>query len=47
MAGSVAEAAAELKEAARREEYRLRLLNEKLAEREAFKESLKKSNGGA
>ena len=46
-AGSVAEAAAVLEEAARREAYRLQLLGEKQAELKKFKESLKKENGGA
>ena len=46
-AGSVAEAAAVLEEAAWREAYRLQLLGEKQAELKKFKESLKKENGGA
>ena len=43
-AGSVAQATAELEEAARREAYRLQLLGEKQAELKKIKESLK--NGG-
>ena len=45
--GSVAQAAAELEEAARREAYWLQLLAEKQDELKKLKESLKKESRGA